>query len=212
MKIFSQLTVATASKQAELHSIEVQIGLTWYPLRDVLPLFNKALITYDSTSGANYIYNLWLDYPGTIQAVRYTSAGVANTAASRDVIDASSVEVYDISKSTQTVPEFDAGINYLIPFTADAVTEVFPPMAENLLLDISTAFDALYLPTTWLYRSPSKMQVRNGSSFTCYTVKLNPANLNAVVEMKTTRRNVEDAQYTAAVLGQVGVVSRKGAY
>lgn len=211
MKTFSQLTVATASKQAELHSIEVQIGLVWYALQDVLPLFTKVLITYDSTSGANYIYNLWLDYPGTIQAIRYTSAGAANTAATRDVIDANSIEVYDISKSTQTVPEFDAGINYLIPYTADAVTDVFPPMAENLLKDISTAFDALFLPNTWLYRSPSKMQVRNGSSFTGYTVRINPGNLNALVEKKTTSRNVEDAQYTAAVLGQANVVATRGA-
>lgn len=192
MKTFSQITVPAASAIADLKSIEVQIGLVWYPLTAIKQLFNNVLITFDSFSAPNNTYNLWLDYSGKIQSIRYLpTAGVLTTSV-RDVLSDDIEDILSISKSLVSVPSFEAGLMYLIPYTADAVTTVFPPILPSYIRDTT---DGLLLETHWVYRSASEMDTRNGSTFQGYTITLNVKKLDNYAAVKVMRKSQEDANF-----------------
>lgn len=191
------MEVVTANATAHLKTLNVKIGLEYYPLLTLAPLFNQILIAKDSVDGANTIYNVWLDYPGKIQKIKGTVDGVADTEITFDPLKDDVNDVYEISKSQVNIPEFIAGTCYLIPYTADDVTNVVPPIAPNYRQDDT---DGLLLPTHWVYKAEETAQVRNGNPFSGYTIIIKPSALDTALAKKAEAKIALDVNFGRAMV------------
>jgi hypothetical protein len=190
MKVFSKLRKNAGTFQELVDSIEIKLGLVWYNLKDIYALRDSGTFAVD---GADV--NMWLSIGDDVQGIRYND-GASVVEASFQSLGGEGDKFFSLSKSKLLTPMFEAGKIYLIPYTADAVTDVVPPVEQDCFVN---APDAVFLSNAWAFRASQDADLRNGQTFEAYTVVLHPKGIDKAVIQKIEKRNVEAKNFVESI-------------
>lgn len=162
MKILAKATLGVpADTPLFFDNLELFIEKQWRRLETIVPLCKKVIFATDVATPDNPIALAWIDLPVEIQGVRSTVTSGVFTVPFEYLSQADKTMYKNFNEVL--VSEFQAGKNYLIPFTAQAVTDMMP---DSQIYGVEGSPDLLFMGTHYLYMAPEKEQTRNGAQFT----------------------------------------------
>lgn len=198
MKIFFKVTdTSEDNAKNSLDTVELLIENQWRRLETLLALmFEDGGIKPVMARLSATEFGVWLNFPVEIQSVRFTNALAAVITPAITYL--SMGDKTALKKFTEeNVAEFQAGKNYLIPYTAGAVTDMLP---DSTIVPIEGTSDAVFVGTHYNYRCTRTHNILGATNFTALTYAVDLLSIASNGSRRADKAKVESMEYVSALI------------